>query len=227
MSIVEIGALLRRHFIAVLAVFVLALWLVHDFKATPMVYTDGATVVFKPPVSSRYPNPYESGGGSVITAAGVIARYVQGSEGQMLVSAAGGTLPYTTQLINTYNQDFPNYSAPEVDVEVTGTDIGAVTRTYAAVIQVIKDQTVARQVAAKTPKVDRIHMIVVGDPGPLAQPGSSKRTTGGLMLLTLVGIFAAAIFFERHPVRLRELGRSRRGAGRSAAPATGRRASQA
>jgi hypothetical protein len=135
----EIGALLRRHFIAVLAVLALALWLVHEFKATPMVYTDGATVVFKPPVSSRYPNPYESGGGSIITAAGVIAGYVQGSEGQMLVSAAGGTLPYTTQLINTYNQDFPNYSAPEVDVEVTGTDIGAVTRTYAAPG---KDQTV-------------------------------------------------------------------------------------
>jgi hypothetical protein len=223
----EIGALLRRHFIAVLAVLVLALWLVHDFKATPMVYDDSATVVFKPPASQRYPNPYESGGGSIITAAGVIATYVNGSEGQKLVSAAGGTLPYTTQLINAYNQDYPNYSAPEVDVEVNGTDLGAVTRTYAAVIQVIKDQTVARQVAVKAPKVDRIHAIVIGDPGPLSQPGSSKRTLGGLMLLTLVGIFAVAIFFDRHPIRLRELGRSRRGAGRPAYPAAGRGASRA
>ena len=33
------------------------------------------------------------------------------------------------------------------------------------------------------------------------------------MLLTLVGIFAVAAFFDRHPIRLRELGRSRRGAG--------------
>ena len=226
-SILEIGALLRRHFIAVLAVLVLALWLVHDFKAAPMVYNDSATVVFKPPVSQRYPNPYESGGGSIITAAGVIATYVNGSEGQKLVSAAGGTLPYTTQLINAYNQDFPNYSAPEVDVEVDGTDLAAVTRTYAAVIQVIKDQTVARQVAVKAPKRDRIHAIVIGDPGPLAQPGSSKRTLGGLMLLTLVGIFAVAVFFDRHPIRLRELGRSRRGAGRAAYPGAGRGASRA
>jgi hypothetical protein len=225
-SILEIGALLRRHFIAVLAVLVLALWTVHDFKATPMVYTDGATVVFKPPISQRYPNPYESGGGSIITAAGVIANYVNGSEGQKLVSAAGGTQPYTVQLINAYNQDYPNYTDPEVDVEVTGTDIAAITRTYAAVIQVLKDQTVARQKAAKAPKVDRIHLLVIGDPGPLSQPGSSKRTLGGLMLLTVVGIFAVAIFFERHPVRLRQLGRSRRGAGRPAYPATGRGASQ-
>jgi hypothetical protein len=223
----EIGALLRRHFIAVLAVLVLALWIVHDFKATPTVYNDSATVVFKPPVSQRYPNPYESGGGSIITAAGVIAGYVNGSEGQKLVSAAGGTLPYTAQLINAYNQDYPNYSAPEVDVEVNGTDFNAVTRTYAAVIQVIKDQTVARQKAARAPKVDRIHLIVIGDPGPLSQPGSSKRTLGGLMVLALVGIFAVAIFFERHPVRLRELGRSRRGAGGPAYPAAGRGASQA
>ena len=227
MSILEIGALLRRHFIAVLAVLVLALWTVHDFKATPMVYSDSATVVFKPPVSKRYPNPYESGGGSIITAAGVIATYVNGSEGQKLVSAAGGTLPYTVQLINAYNQDYPNYTDPEVDVEVSGTDIGAIVRTYAAVIQVIKDQTLARQIAAKAPKVDRIHTIVIGAPGPLSQPGSSKRSLGGLMLLTLVGIFAVAIFFERHPIRLRQLGRSRRGAGRPAYPAARRGAGQA
>jgi len=221
-SIFEIGALLRRHLVAVLAVLVLALWMVHDFKATPMVWNEGATVVFKPPISQRYPNPYESGGGSIITAAGVIATYVNGSEGQKLVSAAGGTLPYTAELINGYNQDYPNYSAPEVDVEVNGTDMAAVMRTYAAVIQVIKAQTVARQTAAKAPKVDRIAIQVIGDPGPLAQPGSSKRTLGGLMVLTLVGIFAAAIFFDRHPIRLREHGRPGRGAGRPAYPVTGR-----
>ena len=81
------GALLRRHFIAVLAVLVLALWLVHDFKATPMVWNESATVVFSPPISQRYPNPYEAGGGSIITGAGVIANYVNGSVGQQLVSA--------------------------------------------------------------------------------------------------------------------------------------------
>jgi hypothetical protein len=226
-NIFEMGALLRRHFIAVLAVLVLALWLVHDFKATPIVWNESATVVFNPPISQRYPNPYEAGGGSIVTAAGVIANYVNGSEGQKLVSAAGGTLPYTSQLINTYNQDYPNYPAPEVDVEVNGTDIGAVMRTYAAVIQVLKAQTVARQVAAKTPKVDRIAVQVIGDPGPLAQPGSSKRSLGGLMLLTLVGIFAIAIFFDRHPIRLRGIGRTRRGAGRPTYPAAGRGASRA
>jgi hypothetical protein len=221
-NIFEMGALLRRHIIAVLAVLVLALWLVHDFKATPMVWNESATVVFNPPISQRYPNPYEAGGGSIVTGAGVIANYVNGSVGQKLVSAAGGTLPYTAQLINAYNQDFPNYPSPEVDVEVNGTDMGAVIRTYTAVIQVIKAQNVARQVAAKAPKVDWITIKVIGGNGPLAQPGSSKRTLGGLMVLTLVGIFAIAIFFERHPVRLRELGSSRRGAGRPAYPAAGR-----
>lgn len=226
MSIFEIGALLRRHLVAVLAVLLLALWTVHYFKATPMVWNDSATVVFKPPISQRYPNPYESGGGSIITAAGVIATYVNGSEGQKLVAAAGGTLPYTTELINGYNQDYPNYSAPEVDVEVNGTDINAVTRTYTAVIQVLKAQTIARQKAAKAPKVDRIALQVIGGSGPLDQPGSSKRSLGGLMLLTLIAIFAVAIFFDRHPIRLGELTRSKRGAGRPTFPAIGRGASR-
>jgi hypothetical protein len=226
-NIFEIGTLLRRHFVAVLAVLVLALWLVHDFKATPVVWNESATVIFNSPVSQRYPNPYEAGGGSIVTGSGVIANYVNGSVGQKLVSAAGGTLPYTVQLINAYNQDYPNYPSPEVDVEVNGTDIGAVMRTYAAVIQVVKAQNVGRQVAAKTPKVDWITLKVVGGNGPLAQPGSSKRALGGLMVLTLVGIFAVAIFFERHPVRLGELSRSRRGTGRPGFPATRRRATRA
>jgi hypothetical protein len=222
-SVFEIGALLRRHFIAVLGVLVLVVWVVHDFKATPTVYGDGATVVLTPPASTRYPNPFESGGGSVVTAAGVIAAYVQGSEGQRLVSAAGGTMPYTAQLINSYNQDFPNYVSAEIDVEVTGTDIASITRTYQAVIQVLKAQVVARQMAAQVPKIDRIHTIVIGNPGPLAQAGSPKRSLGGLMVLTLAGIFAVAIFFERYPIRLRELGRSRRNARRPGYPATASR----
>jgi hypothetical protein len=226
-NVFEMGALLRRHFIAVLAVLLLAAWVVHDFKATPTVWTDGATVIFKPPASTRYPNPYESGGGSIITASGVIAGYVNGPEGQRLVSAAGGTMPYDVELINSYNQDYPDYGAPDVNVSVTGTDLGSVMRTYTAVIKVIYAQVNARQAAAKAPKVDRIKIQLISNPGPLAQPGSSKRTLGGLMLLTLVGIFAVAIFFERHPIRLRELGRSRRGASRPAYPAAGRGASQA
>jgi hypothetical protein len=221
-NVFEMGALLRRHFVAVLAVLLLAAWIVHDFKATPTVWTDGATAIFNPPASTRYPNPYESGGGSIITASGIIATYVNGSEGQKLVTAAGGTMPYDVELINSYNQDYPDYSAPAVNVSVTGTDLGSVMRTYAAVIKVIYAQVNARQAAAKAPKVDRIKVQLVGNPGPLAQPGSSKRTLGGLMLLTLVGIFAVAIFFERHPIRLGELSRSRRGTGRPSFPATRR-----
>jgi hypothetical protein len=226
-NVFEMGALLRRHFIAVLAVLLLAAWVLHDFKATPTVWTDGATVIFKPPASTRYPNPYESGGGSSIIAAGVIASYVSGSEGQRLVTAAGGNMPYDVELINSYNQDYPDYSAPDVNVSVTGTDLASVMRTYAAVIKVMYAQANARQAAAKAPKVDRIKIQLISNPGPLAQPGSSKRSLGGLMLLILVGIFAVAIFFDRHPIRLGEIARSRRGAGRSAYPATGRGASQA
>jgi hypothetical protein len=214
----EFGVLLRRHFVAVLGVLVLAIGVVHMFKTTPTTYMDGATVVFNPPVSGPNPNPYESSGGSIITAGGVISAFMSGPQGQRLVQAAGGTMPYDVKLINSYNQDYPDYSSPEVAVTVTGTDLAGVVRTYAAVIKVLNEQVVSRQAASGAPRRDRITTKLVGNPGPLALEGSSKRALGGLLLLTAIAVFAVMIFFERHPVRLRRRGRSRPGARRAGYP---------
>ena len=41
---------------------------------------------------------------------------------------------------------------------------------------------------------------MAGDTGPLEQQGSSKRAMFGLFILTIVAVFAAASFLDRHPV---------------------------
>jgi hypothetical protein len=56
---------------------------------------------------------------------------------------------------------------------------------------------------------------MAGDSGPLAQQGSSKRALIGLFILTIVAMFAAASFLDRHPVRLPLPGRSKRGTRRA------------
>jgi len=43
---------------------------------------------------------------------------------------------------------------------------------------------------------------MAGDSGPLVQQGSSKRALIGLFILTIVAVFAAASFLDRHPVGL-------------------------
>lgn len=194
---------------AVLGVLVIALGIGYAIKTAPTTYTEGGTVVFNPPVSRAFPNPYAATSGSLITTGEVITLFMMGTEGQQQVQAAGGTTPYNVALVNSYNQEYPNYSSPEATVYATGTNLAGVQRTLSAVMQVLTRQLAARQAVAGAPPVDRITAKLIGNPGPLAQPGSHKRVFGGLLLLTLIAVFSVCVFLDRHPVRLSLLGRAR------------------
>jgi len=222
----DIWALFRRHLAAVAAVLIVAIGVAYTFKSTPTVYTEGGTVVFNPPVSKAFPNPYQAGSDSIITTAGVLTAFMMGAQGQQQVTAAGGRVPYQMALVNSYDQEYPNYSNPEATLYATSTDLVGVQRTYAATMQVLSRQLAVRQAAVGVPAVDRITIKMIGNPGPLAQPGSKKRSYGGLFLLTVIALFAVSIFLDRHPVRLPGLsGRGRRRADYSRSRR--RRASQA
>jgi hypothetical protein len=194
---------------AVLGVLIVAMGIAYTMKSTPATYTEGGTVVFNPPVSRSFPNPYAATSGSLITTGEVITLFMMGSQGQQQVQAAGGTTPYSVALVNSYNQEYPNYSTPESTVYATGTDLAGVQRTLTAVMQVLTRQLATRQAAAGAPPADLITAKLIGNPGPLAQPGSNKRVFGGLLALTLIAVFTVCIFLDRHPVRLSLRGRSR------------------
>lgn len=223
----DIWGLFRRHLAAVVGVLILAMGVAYMFKSTPTVYTEGGTVVFNPPVSKAFPNPYQASSNSIITTAGVLTAFMMGAQGQQQVTAAGGTVPYQMALVNSYDQEYPNYSNPEATLYATGTDLAGVQRTYAATMQILTRQLAARQAALGVPAVDRISAKMIGNPGPLAQPGSKKRSFAGLFLLTVIALFAVSIFLDRHPVRLRGFvsGGGRRRAGYPGQPRRG--ASQA
>ena len=205
--------------LAVLGVLVIAMGVAYTIKTAPVTYTEGGTVVFNPPVSRSFPNPYASTSGTLITTGEVLTLFMMGAQGQQEVQAAGGTTPYDVALVNSYNQEYPNYSSPESAVYATGTDLPGVQRTLTAVMQVLTRELATRQAAAGAPVVDRITAKLVGNPGPLAQRGSSKRVFGGLLLLTVIAVFTVCVFLDRHPVRLNLLGsRSPRGARRPVSP---------
>jgi len=218
----DFAALLRRHLAAVLAVLVVAAGLAFTFKKTPATYMEGSTVVFNQPPSAAQPNPYFSGGGTLITVGGVVATYLMGTQGHQAVAAAGGSTAggtaYDVALVNSYNQEYPNYSTPEATVTVTGTDLLAVEHTFTAMMRVLTSWLADQQAAAGAPAVDQITAKLIGNPGPLAQPGSSKRVLGGLLLLTLIAVFSVCVFLDRHPVRVSLPGRTRRGARRAVNP---------
>ena len=216
----DFAALFRRHLAAVLGVLAVAAGLAFAFKTTPTTYMEGGTVVFNQPVSRAQPNPYFSGGGTLIMAGGVVAAYLTGYQGHQEVPAAGGSTAggtgYDVSLVNSYNQEYPNYSTPEANATVTGTDLVAVERTYTAMMHVLTGYLADQQASAGAPAVDQITAQMIGNPGPLAEPGSSKRVFGGLLLLTIIAVFTVCVFLDRHPVRLPLLTRAAPGTRRAA-----------
>jgi hypothetical protein len=206
-SLPEIAGLLRRHLLAVLAVLIVAAGVAYTFKHTPPTYSETATLVFVPPESGTHPNPFEASSGSILESAGTIAVQVMSPQGQQRVQAAGGTAQVDVELVNGYNLEYPNYPNPYLTVTTTSEDFTAVHRTFTAANKVLTDEFTAVELQNDVTLNNRVQIVMAGDTGPLTQLGSSKRSLGGLIILTIVAIFAVATFFDRHPVRLVRSGR--------------------
>lgn len=198
--------MLRRHFVAVLVILVVAAGVEYSFKHTAPVYAETGTLVFIPPTSGAHPNAYAAVGGSLLEAAGYLAAKAMSPQEQQLVQAQGGTTQYDVELLNSYNLQYPNFSNAYLVVTTTSQDPVAAHRTYGAVTQLLYKQFREQQAAAYVTQNNRVLMVMAGDTGPLAQQGSSKRALIGLAILTIVAVFAAAAFLDKHPIRLRRMG---------------------
>lgn len=210
MSLAETVALLRRHVLAVTMVLVVAMGLAYNVKRSPVTYQESATVVVTAPISGVNPNPFDSYSGTLITAAEVVSRWIMGIQGQQQVRAAGATGTFNVALLNLYNQEYPNYSDPDVTVSATASDPVAVHNTFTIVSRLFSSYLEAREVQAGVEPVNRIGMYTAGDSGPLRQTGTPKRAFAGLILLTIAMLLLVSIFLDRHPIRPRALMRPRR-----------------
>jgi len=106
------------------------------------------------------------------------------------------------ELLNSYNLQYPNFSSPYLTVSTTSKDFPAVHQTFNVVTKLLIDQFTASEVRNDVAPNNRIAILLEGDTGPLLEQGSSKRALAGLILLTLIAIFAVATFLDRHPIRL-------------------------
>lgn len=207
MSLSGAIALLRRHFVAVLVILAVAAGVEYTFKHSAPAYAEVGTLVFIPPVSGAHPNAYSAVGGSILEAAGTLAVNAMSPQEQQQVLRGGGNAAYDVELLNSYNLEYPNYSNAYLMVSTASTDPVAVHRTFALVTRLVTSQFQAEQVADGATANNRIETVMAGDSGPLEQQGSSKRALIGLFILTIVAVFAAASFLDRHPVRLPWTGR--------------------
>jgi hypothetical protein len=204
-TVSEIVRRLWRHPIAVLVIIFSAVAVLHSIKNAPPTYGETGTMVFLPPYSGVHPNPYTAVGGSLTPTAGVIAAQVMSPRGQQQVAQAGGTASYDIGLVNSYNLQYPDYSNPYLVITTTDTNPDAANKTFTVVTRMLSAEMTASQIANGVPKRDRIFTQLAGDSGPLLEQGSPKRSLAGLIILTIVAVFAATAFLDRHPVRLGRL----------------------
>jgi hypothetical protein len=218
MSLPAIAGLLRRHFVAVLVVLIVAAGVDYSIKHAPPGYLETETIAFVPPHSGAHPNPLSAVGGALLQTAGVVAVQAMSSQEQQQVLRAGGTASYDVELINSYNLQYPNFSNAYLTVTTTATDPAAVHRTFVILTRLLTDQFTAQQARDNVALNNRVGIIQTGDTGPLLAQGSPKRVLIGLIILTLVAVFGVAMFLERHPVRIGPFGRRAPG-GRPTGPA--------
>lgn len=198
MTVGEMFALARRHWIAAAVVLVLAVAALHTIKSTPPAYQESSTVIFIAPTSNNFPNPYDSDSDApLITTDEIVVRLMMSPQSQHLVQAAGGSGDFTVAMVNLYNQEYPDYGIPNATITTEALSPEAAHNTYVIVARQLTNRLAEMQ--AKVSPRNRIVANIVGDSGPIIQVGSPKRVYAGLILLTLIAFFMLTIFLDRHP----------------------------
>jgi hypothetical protein len=208
MTVGEIAALVRRHWIATGVVFVLAIAALYTVKTSQPGYQETSTVIFVAPKSNNFPNPYDSDADApLITTDEIVVRELMSPQSLRLVQAAGGTGDFSIELVNLYNQEYPDYGVPDATITTQASSWTATHTTYLVVARQLTNRLAELQARVK-PR-NRIVANIVGDSGPIIQTGSPKRAYAGLILLTLVAFFMLAIFLDRHRLAWRPARTSR------------------
>jgi len=200
MTVRKIAALMRRHLVAVIVVLTIAAGVTYSIVSTPPTYSETATVIFSAGPSLADSRASASFMIPLIATEVMMSQTMMSSPTQNQVRAVGGTASFELVPYNLYSLQYPDYGEPITMLTVTSPSPAAIQRTFGAVLGLLGRRLAAMQ--AQVPPRNRIQDSLVGDSGIAAQPGSSMRVLGGLVLLTVIAVFMVANFLDRRQYRL-------------------------
>jgi hypothetical protein len=202
-SLRDLVALARRHLVVVMVIILAATAMAYDFKKTPPLYQESATLVLSPIAAKPNPNPYVSSyGESLINTGGLLVQWITGPQGQQVLQRAGISKSFDISLVNLSDQEYPYYGVPYATASGTATTLSEAHRVFLTGIRIFKQELFAWQSQLHVPEQGQVTTYMVGDTGPEIQAGSNKRVYAGLILLTIVTAYFLLSSLENRPVRI-------------------------
>jgi hypothetical protein len=196
-SISQLVALGRRHFIIVAVVFIVALGIAYEFKHTNEGYAETATVS----LASNSPDN-SSYDGSLINTCEFLVTWISGPEGQSQLQQIGVDGGFSVSLVNASNADDPQYYHPYLAVSMTDQNAASERQEFAQGIALLQRELASLQASDKMPPQMQVNAQVLDDSGPVTQQGSRVRVYGSLLFLALVAAYMLTKLLDGRGARL-------------------------
>jgi hypothetical protein len=200
LKLADIMRLLKRQFAAVLVVLVIMGYVWYEIKSAPPSYTESATVAFNAPVAKKGDLLYIAPG-SLVSYADVVLDSLTSPKSRQQVRVLGGPGEFSASLVNLNTLFVPEYSYPYIVVSVSSSNANETSRTFDGVVLEARSISRTRQIAFHVPLANRISINIIGDTGPIPDPGSHKRVDGGLIVLTIMIVLIVSRFLDRRQIK--------------------------
>lgn len=176
----------RLSLAAVAIVLILTMGAGYEIRSTRPSYLESALVVFSLPKSRSAPYAYTMLASSLITSDEVVTQVLMSPQVQRQIREAGGTAEVSLGLVNFYSEQYPDYGQPLANLTATSPSAAKVHLSFEIAVRIVRRLLAARQAHQGVRSRNRISAQIIGDTGPVAQKGSSKRVYAGLAVLALI-----------------------------------------
>ena len=169
----------------------------YGIKRTPVSYMESAAVMFSLPRAQTAPNAYYLFAPSLIMSGEGISQLLMNSEAREQLRAAGGTADINLELVNLYNQEYPEYGEPLATLTASSPSAASTHRTFMIATQLLAQILKTIQENAHVVPRNRISAQIIADTGPVIQTGSLARTFAGIAVLAMVAVAMLWAFVDR------------------------------
>jgi len=205
MGFLDVLVAFRRLWYATLAGLVLVGLVSWQVANPEPVYWSRTEVTLMLPASDRNPNALVGGTASLIVAAGVLAKDLEGgsaaeatSSSEVPLTGLGVRHGYSVVLPNVGGQWAYNFDRAALIVQVVGTSEAEVRARFDEVLKAIGRHLTAREDAAQVAASDRIRFRAVpANPQVLAETGHRTQALGVSLILGASLVAALVLFMER------------------------------